>query len=86
MALDETLRRALADVLGRRAPRLRRLAGGSDLGDATDAELDEVCQALTDELVETGFGPGGEPNERGRSLQRLIDEVNPARLRRLKGR
>lgn len=86
MALDETLQRLLADVLGRRAPRLRHLAGASDPGDATDAELDEVCQALTDELVEAGFGPRGEPNDRGRSLQRLIDELNPARLRRLKGR
>jgi hypothetical protein len=75
VALDEALRRLLEDVMSRRTPRLRHLAGSLDPSRAADAELDDVCQALTDEFVEAGFGPDGEPNDRGRLLERLIDEV-----------
>ncbi len=86
MALDETLRRLLDDVMGRRVPRLRHLAGALDPNRAADAELDEVCQALTDEFVEVGFGPDGEANDRGLLLERLIDEVARPLMRRSRGR
>jgi hypothetical protein len=82
LALDETLRRLLEDVMSRRTPRLRHAAASLDPSRAADAELDEVCQALTDEFVETGFGPDGEPNDRGLLLERLIDEVARPLMRR----
>ncbi len=86
MALDETLRRLLEDVMSRRTPRLRHLADSLDPSRAADAELDEVCQALTEEFVEAGFGSDGEPNDRGRLLERLIDEVARPLMRRSRER
>ncbi|HET6921539.1 MAG TPA: hypothetical protein VFI16_00195 [Anaeromyxobacteraceae bacterium] len=83
MALDETLRRLLEDVMSRRAPRLRHLL---DPDRATDAELDDACQVLTEEFVEAGFGSDGEPTERGRLLERLIDEVARPLMRRSRAR
>jgi len=82
MALDETQRRLLDDVTSRRVPRLRHLAGSLDLSLAADADLDELCQALMDEFVETGFGLDGEANDRGLLLGLLIDEVARPLMRR----
>ena len=82
VALDETLRRLLDDVTSRRVPGLRHLAAAPDPGAAAEADLDEVCQALTDEMVETGFTLAGVLNERGLLLGQVLDELNRSRLRR----
>lgn len=83
VALDETMRRLLDDVMGRRTPGLGRL---DDPERAEDAELDEVCQALNDEFVEAGFGPDGLANQRGALLERLIEEVAGTLMRRSRAR
>lgn len=84
VALDESLRKLLEDVMSRRTPGLRR--AGFDLEGASDAELDEVSQALLDEFVEAGFGPGGEPTQRGLLLERLVEEVARPLMRRSRSR
>ena len=82
MTLDETLRRLLDEVTSRRAPRLRHVAAAPDPSAAPEGDLDVVCQALTDEMVATGFTSGGLLNDRGLLLGQLLDELNRARLRR----
>lgn len=47
-----------------------------------DSQRDELRQALTDELCETGFREDDEPNERGRLLEDLIDYLAPWKTRR----
>jgi hypothetical protein len=86
VALDETLRHVLDDVMSRRAPRQRHLAGATDPDRAADAELDEACQALMDEFVEAGFGPDGRPNQHGLLLVRLIEELTRPLMQRSRAR
>ena len=81
MVLDETLRRLLDEVTTRRTPGLRHVAAAADPSAAPEADLDVVCQALTDEMVETGFTSGGVLTDRGLRLGQLLDELNRARLR-----
>ena len=82
MALDETLRRLLDEVTRLRAPGLRRVAAAPDPSAEPEGDLDVVCQALTDEMVATGFTPEGVLNDRGLRLGQLLDELNRARLLR----
>ncbi len=81
MVLDETFRRLLDEVTSRRAPGLRHVAAAPDPSAAPEGDLDVVCQALTDEMVATGFTADGVLNDRGLQLGQLLDELNRARLR-----
>jgi hypothetical protein len=67
--LREAIARQNADLL----PLLEGLYEGSLSAD----ELNELREAVAGEFLDSGLGPGDEPNERGLQLEDLIDELAP---------
>lgn len=80
MRLSPPSRDLLRKVLAKREPRL-----GYVLDETSDPSLEDLSTIIDDvvggELAETGFRDNSEPNERGRALEDLIDELNLIRWR-----
>ena len=70
----------LSDVVKKRCSHLP-LHDMASISRLNAAQVTELLHAIVEELTETGLMPDSEPNERGRKLDDLIDEV-----RRLSGR
>lgn len=66
----------LKEVLEKRDPELLRMFRDSSLLIRADQRR-AVQDWLADELVESGLGGDGEPTERGRHLDELIDVFSP---------
>lgn len=43
-------------------------------------DIETVCQLINDEYLMKGINPDYRPNDYGRELERLLDEVNRPRL------
>jgi len=63
----------LVEVLKKRIPPVLSFPDDLDLEKLTSQQVDDICQALTDEFAETGLMQNSEPNERGLRLETLID-------------
>jgi hypothetical protein len=61
----------LRQVVERHCP--EHLSKLAKLGELSDSERLALQQAVADELLATGLGDDDEPNERGLSLESLID-------------
>lgn len=62
----------LSEVL-RKRPGMIDIVASPENVELTDDQRDELRQAVTDELIETGLRDDDEPNERGLLLDELID-------------
>lgn len=62
----------LQEVLGKRRPDLAHLVHYPDIR-LTAEEREILRETIAAEFVETGLGPGDEPNSRGIQLERIID-------------
>ncbi|OEE54089.1 hypothetical protein [Vibrio splendidus] len=49
---------------------------GSHIVDLRADEIDTVLDALSDRLMDSGLGEGGEPNSLGYKLESLIDQFS----------
>jgi hypothetical protein len=65
----------LVEVLRKRLPSVLSSSDQINVERIRTAEMEEVCQALTDEFCETGLLPSSEPNKRGLLLEQLIDRI-----------
>lgn len=81
MRLDAKSRELLNEVLEARGRSHPELSGIADRNHLSESDVEQLCLMLTEELIATGLAPDDEPNERGRRLERLIDEVNRQRIR-----
>lgn len=78
--LDAQSRALLREVLQKRAPDLLSIAE-DPAHLITESESDRLLLEIGQELVATGFDSNDEPNERGLSLERLLDNVNILKYR-----
>lgn len=51
-------------------------------GTLSDAEIDMLCELISNEMMMNGIEETFEPNEYGKELELLLDAVNGPRLRR----
>lgn len=65
----------LVEVLKKRIPSVLSFPDDLDLEKLTSQQVEDICQALTDEFTETGLLQNSEPNERGLRLETLIDHL-----------
>lgn len=76
--LTQEQERLLAEVIGKRNPRLTRLVDDVNDIELTDSQRDELREAVADEFIETGLEENDEPNKRGFLLEDLIGRLrNP---------
>ena len=75
LPLPHKLSALLSEVIWKRDPNL--IGPVSSLQDVqlTHDQREELRQAVTDELIETGLRDDDEPNERGLLLEELIDRL-----------
>ena len=65
----------LVEVLKKRIPSILSFPEGLDFAKLTSQQVEDICQALTDEFAETGLMQNSEPNERGLRLETIIDRL-----------
>lgn len=65
----------LSEVLRKRNPSMIGIVASFQNVALTDDQREELRQAVTDELIETGLRDNDEPNERGLMLEELIDRL-----------
>ncbi len=65
----------LIEVLKKRLPSVLPLPSDLEFDRVTPQQIDDICQALTDEFCETGLLSNSEPNERGIRLESLLDHL-----------
>lgn len=53
-----------------------RLQGADGTWRLTDAEAEQLIDAVSTEFAATGLGPDSEPTSRGMRLEELIDRLN----------
>ena len=70
-------RRLLTEIVEKWRPEWLDVVSASKTRTLTLAERQELCDMLANELVATGLGDDDEPNQRGRSIEGLIDRLNP---------
>ena len=70
---DPAMIRLVETVLRIRAPERLSVASALHDGRLSVEEREMLRELLADELVESGLGPGDEPNERGRVIEAAID-------------
>lgn len=70
---EEALRSLVQAVLAARAPDKLAFLHGLPLTPSMTSITEEIRETLSDELVEVGLGPDGEPNDRGRLIEAAID-------------
>jgi hypothetical protein len=76
--LPAHLRSVLRDVMQRHLPDLVSVFDSPEPEELTIQERINLRDAVGSELCETGFESDFEPNERGRSLEELIDWLGVA--------
>ena len=65
----------LSEVLWKRDPSMIGVVASLQDVQLSDDQREELRQAVTDELIETGLRDDDEPNERGLLLEELIDRL-----------
>jgi hypothetical protein len=75
LPLPKDMESLLREVLSKRTPQMLNILDSPASRMLTDEERDEIRQALTDEFCESGLYDNDEPNERGLSLEALIDKL-----------
>lgn len=77
--LTQSSVRLLREVLANRAPDLLPCIPDHGRLRLGDEQRLRVSQSLAEELVAKGLGDNDEPNEHGRRIESLIDDVNRVR-------
>jgi hypothetical protein len=75
LALPAKLSALLSEVVWKRNPEMIGIVASFQNVGLTDNQREDLRQALTDELMETGLREDDEPNERGLLLEELIDKL-----------
>jgi len=75
LRLSPQLAEMLNEAVTKHSPHLSDLLAAVQDLRLTDSQRDELRQAVTDELCETGFRADDEPNARGLLLEDLIDQL-----------
>lgn len=75
LRLHPQLAKLLSEVVKKRSPHLMGLLTIAQDVRLNESQRDELRQAITDELCDTGFREDDEPNARGLLLEDLIDRL-----------
>lgn len=69
------MKELLSEVVRKRCPHLTGLVASLENVELTDAQRDELWDAVANEFSETGLKEDDEPNERGLVLEDLIGRL-----------
>lgn len=75
LPLPSKMSELLSEVLWKRDPSMIGVVASLQEVQLSEDQREELRQAITDELMETGLRDDDEPNERGLMLEELIDRL-----------
>ena len=75
LQLPSRMLELLSEIVWKREPSLIGAVASPQNIQLTDEQRQDLRQAVTDELIETGLRDNDEPNERGLLLEELIDRL-----------
>ena len=75
LQLPSKMSELLSEIVWKRDPSMIGAVASLQDIQLTDDQREDLRQAVTDELIETGLRDDDEPNERGLLLEELIDRL-----------